>query len=110
GLDVILAEQSGACGGATSRSGGWACTPGTSLAKAEGADEDVEEFRTYLPGVLGELYTESAAEMIDASLEAVPHMVDSFHYQTALQFVTGAKINDIYGDLPGAGTDRKSVV
>jgi len=109
GLDVILAEQSGACGGATSRSGGWAWTPGTSLAKAEGVDEDVEEFRTYLRGVLGELYTESAAEMIDAFLEAVPHMVDFFHYQTALQFVTGAKINDIYGDLPGAGTGNRSV-
>src|SRR5699024_897308 len=48
GLDVILAEQSGACGGATSRSGGWAWTPGTSLAKAEGVDEDVEEFRALL--------------------------------------------------------------
>ena len=109
GLDVILAEQSAACGGATSRSGGWAWTPGTSLAKAEGVDEDVEEFRTYLRGVLGELYTDQASEMIDAFLEAVPHMVDFFHYKTALQFVTGAKINDIYGHLPGAGTGNRSV-
>ena len=75
----------------------------------EGVDEDVEEFRTYLRGVLGELYTDQASEMIDAFLEAVPHMVDFFHYKTALQFVTGAKINDIYGHLPGAGTGNRSV-
>lgn len=109
GLNVILAEQAATCGGATSRSGGWAWTPGTSLAKAEGVDEDVATFRTYLQGVLGDLYTESAAEMIDAFLTAVPHMVDFFHYKTSLEFVTGAKINDIYGHLPGAGTGNRSV-
>lgn len=109
GLDVVVADKATALGGATSWSGGWAWTPGTSLAKAEGVDEDPEQFRTYLRGVLGERYTEDAGEKIDAFLEAAPHMVDFFHHRTELTFVTGAKINDIYGDLPGAGTGNRSV-
>lgn len=109
GLDVMVAERAPVCGGATSWSGGWAWTPGTALARAEGVDEDRDAFRTYLRGVLGERYTAAAARQIDAFLEAVPHMVGFFHTKTRLQFVPGAKINDIYGDLPGAGTGNRSV-
>lgn len=109
GLAVVVAEKAPVCGGATSWSGGWAWTPGTALARAEGVDEDREQFRTYLRAVLGERYTEAAGQKIDAFLEAVPQMVEFFHTQTSLQFVTGAKINDIYGDLPGAGTGNRSV-
>ncbi|MGO1884023.1 MAG: FAD-dependent oxidoreductase [Citricoccus sp.] len=109
GLDVMVAEKAPVCGGATSWSGGWAWTPGTALARAEGVDEDREQFRSYLRAVLGDRYTPAAGEKIDAFLEAVPHMVGFFHDQTSLQFVTGAKINDIYGDLPGAGTGNRSV-
>lgn len=109
GLRVVVAEKASACGGATAWSGGWAWTPGTSLAGDEGVHEDREEFRTYLREVLGERYTESAGRKIDAFLEAVPHMVDFFHYKTSLRFVTGANINDIYGHLPGAGTGNRSV-
>lgn len=109
GLSVLVAERAHVCGGATSRSGGWAWTPGTSLARAEGVDEDRDDFRRYLKGVLGERYTPGAARQIDAFLEAVPHMVGFFHTRTRLTFVTGAGINDIYGDLPGAGTGNRSV-
>lgn len=109
GLRVVVADKARAVGGATSWSGGWAWTPGTSLAKAEGVDEDREEFRTYLRGVLQERYTEAAGAKIDAFLNEVPHMVDFFHHRTELKFVTGAKINDIYGHLPGAGTGNRSV-
>ncbi len=109
GLDVLVAEKAPVCGGATSWSGGWAWTPGTPLARAEGVDEDREQFRTYLRGVLGERYTEAAGRKVDAFLAAVPHMVEFFHTKTSLQFVTGARIKDIYGNLPGAGTGNRSV-
>ncbi|REE04375.1 FAD-dependent oxidoreductase [Citricoccus nitrophenolicus] len=109
GLSVMVAEKAPVCGGATSWSGGWAWTPGTALARAEGVDEDREQFRDYLRAVLGERYTEAAGEKIDSFLEAVPHMVGFFHTKTFMRFVTGAKINDIYGDLPGAGTGNRSV-
>ncbi|MCM0616087.1 FAD-dependent oxidoreductase [Paenarthrobacter sp. TYUT067] len=106
GMNVIVVEKSEVCGGATSWSGGWAWAPGNPLAKAEGVNEDKETFRTYLREVLGDDYQ---ADRVDAFLEAAPHMVGFFHNKTSLQFVPGSKINDIYGDLPGAGTGNRSV-
>lgn len=106
GMKVIVVEKAEVCGGATSWSGGWAWAPGNPLAKAEGVHEDKETFRTYLREVLGDDYQ---ADRVDAFLEAAPHMVGFFHNKTSLQFVPGSKINDIYGDLPGAGTGNRSV-
>jgi succinate dehydrogenase/fumarate reductase flavoprotein subunit len=106
GLKVVVVEKADVCGGATAWSGGWAWAPGNPLAQAAGVVEDKESFRTYLRGVLGSDYQ---ADRVDAFLEAVPHMVGFFHRKTALQFVPGAKINDIYGGLPGAGTGHRSV-
>ncbi|MFC4225022.1 FAD-dependent oxidoreductase [Lysinibacter cavernae] len=106
GLSVTVVEKADVCGGATSWSGGWMWTPGNPLAKADGVDEDPETFRTYLRSVIGEQYEE---DRIDAFLDAVPNMVGFFHNKTSLQFVPGAKINDIYGNNPGAGTGHRSV-
>ncbi|BCW71596.1 FAD-dependent oxidoreductase [Arthrobacter sp. NicSoilB8] len=106
GLKVIVVEKADVCGGATSWSGGWAWTPGNPLAKADGVNEDRELFRTYLRHRLGGNYRE---DKVDAFLEAVPHMVGFFHDKTSLQFVPGAKIKDIYGSTPGAGTGHRSV-
>ncbi|GHG55386.1 FAD-binding dehydrogenase [Sinomonas cellulolyticus] len=106
GLRVVVVEKAEVCGGATAWSGGWAWTPGNPLAKADGVDEDPEQFRTYLRHRLGERYD---AVRIDAFLEAVPHMVGFFEGKTSLKFTPGAKIRDIYGKTPGAGTGHRSV-
>ena len=106
GLKVVVVEKADVCGGATSWSGGWAWTPGNPLAKADGVNEDRELFRTYLRHRLGRNYQE---DRVDAFLEAVPHMVGFFQDKTSLQFVPGAKIKDIYGSTPGAGTGHRSV-
>ena len=106
GLKVVVVEKADVCGGATSWSGGWAWTPGNPLAKAAGVNEDRELFRTYLRHRLGANYHE---DKVEAFLEAVPHMVGFFHEKTSLQFVPGAKIKDIYGSTPGAGTGHRSV-
>lgn len=106
GLKVIVVEKAPVCGGATSWSGGWAWTPGNPLAKADGVVEDPELFRTYLRHRLGDDYQ---PDQVDAFLEAVPHMVGFFETKTELQFVPGAKIKDIYGETPGAGTGHRSV-
>ncbi|MEX5258969.1 FAD-dependent oxidoreductase [Kocuria sp. CPCC 205263] len=107
GLNVLVAERAAVCGGATARSGGWMWTPGNPLARADGVDEPREAFRTYLQHVIDPEHYD--AERIEAFLEAVPHMVGFFHGKTALRFVPGAKVNDIYGKLPGAGTGHRSV-
>lgn len=106
GLKVIVVEKAKLCGGATSYSGGWAWAPGNPLAKADGVDEDPEEFRTYLQHQLGEHYN---AERVNAFLEGAPQMVDFFHNHTSLQFTPGSQIHDIYGKTPGAGTGHRSV-
>ncbi|WP_115788143.1 FAD-dependent oxidoreductase [Arthrobacter silvisoli] len=106
GLKVIVVEKAPVCGGATSWSGGWAWTPGNPLARAAGVDESTDTVRGYLRQVLGEDYR---PERVDAFLEAVPHMVGFFHHKTSLQFVPGSRINDIYGNVPGAGTGNRSV-
>lgn len=106
GLRVVVLERAAVCGGATAWSGGWMWAPGNPLAHADGVVEDAEQFRTYLRGVLGEHYEPAR---VDAFLAAAPAMVRFFHEHTALRFVPGARICDIYGDLPGAGTGHRSV-
>ena len=106
GLRVVVLERADVCGGATAWSGGWMWAPGNPLARADGVSEDVEQFRTYLRAALGEDYD---AARVDAFLAAAPEMVGFFHEHTALKFVPGASICDIYGDLPGAGTGHRSV-
>src|SRR5919112_5544489 len=53
GLRVVVLERADVCGGATAWSGGWLWAPGNPLARADGVDEDVEQFRTYLRAALG---------------------------------------------------------
>jgi succinate dehydrogenase/fumarate reductase flavoprotein subunit len=106
GLRVVVLERADVCGGATAWSGGWMWAPGNPLAHADGVDEDVETFRTYLRTAQGDDYD---AARVDAFLEGAPRMVEFFHTNTALTFVPGATICDVYGDLPGAGTGHRSV-
>lgn len=107
GLKVIVAERAPFCGGATARSGGWAWTPGNRFAKADGVNEARDDFRAYLKAVIGEADYDN--ERIEMFLENVPHMVGFFETFTPLKFTPGAKICDIYGNLPGAGTGHRSV-
>ncbi len=106
GARVEVVEAAPVLGGASAWSGGWMWTPGSFFAKADGVDEGAEKFRTYLRTCLGDDYD---AERIDAFLDGAPRMVDFFHHQTFMRFVPGTTINDIYGDLPGAGTGHRSV-
>jgi succinate dehydrogenase/fumarate reductase flavoprotein subunit len=106
GARALVLERAEWCGGATARSGGWAWTPGTSFAQQAGVTDNAEDFKAYLRAVLGENYE---SERIDAFMQATPEMVDFFHNQTALEFVPGAWISDIYGHLPSAGTGYRSV-
>ncbi|WP_157742762.1 FAD-dependent oxidoreductase [Neisseria weixii] len=107
GLNVLVAERAATCGGATARSGGWAWTPGNAFAKADGVNEPRDDFRSYLKAVIGG--QDYDHERIEMFLENVPHMIGFFEQKTPLKFTPGAKICDIYGNLPGAGTGHRSV-
>lgn len=105
GKKVLVLEAASVCGGATAWSGGWLWAPRSILAKAEGVDESIDDVKAYLRAALGDDYDE---ERVDAFLTAAPEMIEFFHTRTAMQFVPGSKINDIYGDLPHAGTGNRS--
>ncbi|RUA25165.1 MAG: FAD-binding dehydrogenase, partial [Actinobacteria bacterium] len=105
GASVLVLESADVCGGATAWSGGWLWAPRSLLAKAEGIDESIDDVKAYLRAALGEDYDEAR---IDAFLRAAPEMIEFFHTRTALEFVPGSRINDIYGELPHAGTGNRS--
>ncbi|MBA8962814.1 succinate dehydrogenase/fumarate reductase flavoprotein subunit [Rhodococcus percolatus] len=106
GASVLVVEKADTCGGATAWSGGWMWTPRNLFAQADGVNEDRSLPRTYLEHRLGENFD---AAKVDALLDGAPEMVEFFEKKTALQFVPGAKIADIHGDTPGAGTGHRSV-
>lgn len=106
GLRVLVLERDRHCGGATSRSGGWMWTPRNEFAHADGVNESIDDIKSYLKSVIGDDYDEARTH---AFLENAPEMVSFFEHQTFLQFVPGAKINDIYGNNPHAGTGHRSV-
>ena len=105
GATVLVLESADVCGGATAWSGGWLWAPRSLLAHAEGVDEPIDDVKEYLRAALGEDYDETR---VDAFLHAAPEMIEFFHTRTALTFVAGSRINDIYGHLPHAGTGNRS--
>jgi succinate dehydrogenase/fumarate reductase flavoprotein subunit len=107
GLRVIVAECAQVLGGATAWSGGWMWVPHNPLAVRAGIVEDRAASRAYLQAVLGNRF---AAARVDAFLDAGPKMVAFFESQTSLQFDDGNTIQDIYGDLPGAGKGGRSLI
>ncbi|WP_375738751.1 FAD-dependent oxidoreductase [Pseudomonas boanensis] len=107
GQKVILVEKDPVLGGATAWSGGWMWVPRNPLARRAGIEEDIEQPRTYLRNELGKHYR---ADLVDAFLEACPHMVGFFEQHTALQFVDGNGIPDMHGNTPGAATGGHQVI
>jgi succinate dehydrogenase/fumarate reductase flavoprotein subunit len=107
GVRVIVAEKADVLGGATSWSGGWMWVPCNPLAVRAGIVEDREAPRSYIQAVVGNRFD---AARVDAFLDAGPEMVAFFESQTSLQFDDGNAIQDIYGDLPGAGKGGRSLI
>jgi succinate dehydrogenase/fumarate reductase flavoprotein subunit len=107
GARVIVAEKADVLGGATAWSGGWMWVPCNPLAVRAGIVEGRAAPRKYLESVLGNRFDPAR---VDAFLDAGPAMVAFFETQTSLQFDDGNAIQDIYGDLPGAGTGGRSII
>jgi succinate dehydrogenase/fumarate reductase flavoprotein subunit len=107
GLRVIVAERAQVLGGATAWSGGWMWVPRNRLAHRAGIVEDRDAPRTYLQAVIGNRFD---ASRVDAFLDSGPEMIRFFESHTKLQFDDGNTIQDIYGDLPGAGTGGRSII
>ncbi|HBX54982.1 FAD-dependent oxidoreductase [Pseudomonas sp. UBA2684] len=107
GQQVVVVEKDVVFGGASAWSGGWMWVPRNPLARRAGIEEDIEQPRSYLRHELGEHFN---AELVDAFLEACPHMVGFFEQHSSLQFVDGNAIPDMHGASPGAATGGHQVI
>lgn len=83
GLDVLVCEKSRVVGGTSATSGGFIWVPGTEQAKAAGAEDSIENARTFLRHELGDYYR---ADLVDAFLEAGPEAVAAIGRNTAVHF------------------------
>lgn len=106
GQQVILVEKDPVFGGASAWSGGWMWVPRNPLARRAGINEELAQPRAYLQHSLGEHFN---AELVDAFLEACPHMVGFFERHSSLQFVDGNAIPDMHGSIPGAASGGHQV-
>jgi succinate dehydrogenase/fumarate reductase flavoprotein subunit len=107
GLDVLIVEKESRFGGTTARSGGWLWIPGTSLARAWGINESVDEARTYLRHEAGNSFD---SERVDAFLENGPRAVDFFTSKTAVRFDMPLVFPDYHAEAPGGAQGGRSMV
>lgn len=83
GLDVLVCEKMPVVGGTSATSGGFAWVPCTRQALAAGAQDSIENARTYLRHELGNHYR---ADLVDAFLEAGADAMETLQDGTEVVF------------------------
>ena len=84
--DVLVVEKSDLYGGTSSISGGGVWIPCNRYARQAGAEDSLENARTYLRQLITE--EEVPDYQLDAFLENGPKMVDFLHERTRVRYVT----------------------
>jgi len=105
--DVLLIEKSDLYGGTSSISGGGVWIPCNRYARAAGADDSLEDAKTYLRQLITE--EEVPEYQLDAYLENGPKMVDFLHERTQMRYVTLEHYPDYYTNLDGAMEGHRSM-
>lgn len=98
GLDVVLAEKTGAVGGTTSTSGGTTWVPGTHLSGQAGVPDRVEDARTFLEAIVA---NRGGNALREAFLVSGPAAIAELDSRTDVKFVAATAHPD-YLDGPGA--------
>ncbi|MFJ4656500.1 3-oxosteroid 1-dehydrogenase [Nocardia sp. NPDC088792] len=105
GLRTVLIEKAEHYGGSTARSGGGVWIPGNKVLKAAGRGDDLDEARTYLYSIIGDVVPK---EKIDTYLargaEAFDFVLD--HSPLKMTWVPG--YSDYYPEAPGGKADGRS--
>lgn len=83
GLRTLVCEKMPVLGGTTATAGGFIWVPNTEQAKAAGAQDSVENARTYLEHELGNYFR---GDLVDAFLEAGPKAVAEIQNDTAVGY------------------------
>ncbi|EXJ56170.1 hypothetical protein A1O7_09101 [Cladophialophora yegresii CBS 114405] len=106
GLSVIVAEKEEQYGGATARSGGWLWVPGSSMAKAAGIRDSVDEALTYIGHEAGPYFNKARAK---AYVETAPEMLDFVVENTPVRFELFTGMPDYHPNSPGASPGGRCV-
>ena len=105
--DLLVVEKTDKVGGASASSGGGIWIPANHYAKACGAEDSIEDAKTYLMGTLfGEDVPE---EMIDAYLENGPKMLKFLSDRTDVRYESLEHYPDYYTNYDGARAGHRSL-
>ncbi|MEK9807973.1 MAG: FAD-binding protein [Halieaceae bacterium] len=105
--DLLIVEKTDKVGGTSASSGGGIWIPANHYAKACGAEDSIEDAKTYLMGTLfGEDVPE---EMIDAYLENGPKMLKFLSDRTDVRYESLEHYPDYYTNYDGARAGHRSL-
>ncbi|MFE3052860.1 3-oxosteroid 1-dehydrogenase [Nocardia sp. NPDC059239] len=105
GLRTVLIEKAAHYGGSTARSGGGVWIPGNKVLKAAGRGNDLDEARTYLYSIIGDVVPKEKIDTyIDRGAEAFDYVLD--HSALKMTWVPG--YSDYYPEAPGGKADGRS--
>jgi len=105
--DLLIVEKTDKVGGTSASSGGGIWIPANHYAKACGAEDSIEDAKTYLMGTLfGEDVPE---EMIDAYLENGPKMLKFLADRTDVRYESLEHYPDYYTNYDGARAGHRSL-
>jgi len=105
--DLLVVEKTDKVGGTSASSGGGIWIPANHYAKACGAEDSIEDAKTYLMGTLfGEDVPE---EMIDAYLENGPKMLKFLSDRTDVRYESLEHYPDYYTNYDGARAGHRSL-
>jgi 3-oxosteroid 1-dehydrogenase len=106
GLDTLVVEKSAWFGGSTARSGGGVWVPGNYALQAAGVRDTLEDARTYLAAIVGDVVTEARR---DAFLERGPETLEFVRDHSAADFMWVPEYSDYYPEAPGGRAAGRSV-
>jgi succinate dehydrogenase/fumarate reductase flavoprotein subunit len=106
GCRAIVIEKQAVFGGTTARSGGWLWVPGNPLAAREGANDSIENARTYIAHHAGNHFD---AGRVDAFLANAGDMVSFFEANTEVKFAFGKNYPDYHPDQPSGAEEGRSI-
>ncbi len=105
--DVLIIEKQDKVGGTSATSGGGIWIPNSHYAKEAGAEDTLQDAKSYLMNTLfGEDVPE---EMIDTYLEKSPEMLKFLHDRTDVRYESLAEYPDYYTNMEGAREGHRSL-
>ena len=105
--DVLVIEKQSCLGGTSAASGGGVWIPNNRYAREAGAEDSIDDARTYLRATIPE--DEFQPELVDAYLEEGPRMVDFLHENSSVRYESLPSYPDYFNEAPGMRPGHRSM-